>query len=207
MDKTARLAFARAETGGCGMDGKRLLVVVDYQKDFVDGALGFCRGRSGWICPIAAKIKAYHDAGDCVVFTLDTHRENYLSTPRRGASCPWPTASAAQHRGLGAVRRNGQAASAGRTWCFQKPTFPSMELADYIAEEDFETIELVGLVSHIVRAVQRGDGQGRRAEAEIIIDAACTAFLRSGPSRKALDPDGGPADDRDEPRAPAEEKR
>ena len=62
------------------MDGERLLVVVDYQKDFVDGALGFA-GAENLDLRIAAKIKRYHDAGDMVVFTYDTHRKNYLTTP------------------------------------------------------------------------------------------------------------------------------
>ena len=61
------------------MDGERLLVVVDYQKDFVDGALGF-PGAENLDLRIAAKIKRYHDAGDVVVFTYDTHWKNYLAT-------------------------------------------------------------------------------------------------------------------------------
>ena len=37
---------------------KRLLIVVDYQKDFVDGALGF-PGAEALDEPIAEKIAAY----------------------------------------------------------------------------------------------------------------------------------------------------
>ena len=48
----------------------RLLVVVDMQKDFVDGALGSPEAQA--IVPhVLDKIKAYQDAGDEVVFTLD----------------------------------------------------------------------------------------------------------------------------------------
>ena len=50
------------------MDGSKLLIVVDYQKDFVDGALGFA-GAELLDLRIAAKICAYHEAGDVVVFT------------------------------------------------------------------------------------------------------------------------------------------
>ena len=57
------------------MDGSKLLIVVDYQKDFVDGALGFA-GAELLDLRIAAKIRAYHEAGDVVVFTYDTHRKN-----------------------------------------------------------------------------------------------------------------------------------
>ena len=46
---------------------KRLLLVVDYQKDFVDGALGF-PGAEALDGPIAAKIAACRAAGDDVAF-------------------------------------------------------------------------------------------------------------------------------------------
>ena len=47
---------------------KKLLLVVDYQKDFVDGALGF-PGAEALDGPIAEKIAAYRAAGDDVAFT------------------------------------------------------------------------------------------------------------------------------------------
>ena len=57
----------------------RLLVVVDMQKDFVDGALGSPEAQA--IVPhVLDKIKAYQDAGDEVVFTLDTHFDDYMDT-------------------------------------------------------------------------------------------------------------------------------
>ena len=61
----------------------RLLVVVDMQKDFVDGALGSPEARA--IVPdVLDKVKAYRDAGDEVVFTLDTHFDDYMDTMSSG---------------------------------------------------------------------------------------------------------------------------
>ena len=58
---------------------KRLLVVVDMQRDFIDGSLGTKEAQE--IVPnVAEKIKEYQNAGDQVVFTFDTHYENYLET-------------------------------------------------------------------------------------------------------------------------------
>ena len=58
---------------------KRLLVVVDMQKDFIDGSLGTKEAQA--IVPkVAEKIREYQNAGDQVVFTFDTHYENYLET-------------------------------------------------------------------------------------------------------------------------------
>ena len=65
---------------------KRLLMVVDYQNDFVDGALGF-PGAEKLEKPIADKIAAYREAGDEVAFTFDTHRRDYLDT-QEGKNLP-----------------------------------------------------------------------------------------------------------------------
>ena len=50
---------------------KRLLIVVDYQNDFVDGSLGF-PGAELLEEPIAAKIEEYRSAADVIAFTFDT---------------------------------------------------------------------------------------------------------------------------------------
>ena len=67
---------------------RKILVVVDMQKDFIDGALGF-DGAEKVIPGIAAKIKDFEGAGDEVVYTLDTHFENYMET-REGKNLPVP---------------------------------------------------------------------------------------------------------------------
>ncbi|WP_455766663.1 cysteine hydrolase family protein [Anaerotruncus colihominis] len=58
---------------------KELLVVVDYQNDFVSGSLGFEKAASleDTICH---KIEAYRSRGADVVFTFDTHDADYLDT-------------------------------------------------------------------------------------------------------------------------------
>ena len=65
---------------------KRVLVVVDYQKDFVDGSLGFLQSEN--IAPeiYSLVVKAAQNK-DLVIFTKDTHYENYLST-REGKFLP-----------------------------------------------------------------------------------------------------------------------
>ena len=67
---------------------KRVLVVVDYQKDFVDGALGF-PGADKLDKKILERIKEYYRNGEIVVFTFDTHHKNYLKT-REGIQLPVP---------------------------------------------------------------------------------------------------------------------
>ena len=63
---------------------EQYLFVIDYQNDFVDGALGF-PGAEQLDEGIAEKIRSY--APGHVIFTRDTHQENYLET-REGKLLP-----------------------------------------------------------------------------------------------------------------------
>ena len=57
----------------------KLLIVVDMQKDFIDGALGSSEAQA--IVPSVKKmIEEYQAAGDDVIFTLDTHDDKYMDT-------------------------------------------------------------------------------------------------------------------------------
>ena len=59
---------------------KNTLIVVDMQNDFIDGSLG-TKEAQAIVSNVKKKIKEYYDRGDRIVFTRDTHYENYLSTP------------------------------------------------------------------------------------------------------------------------------
>lgn len=65
---------------------KKALIVVDYQNDFVDGALGFA-GAEKLEPGIAALVQRFLADGDQVVFTLDTHDATYPNT-REGRALP-----------------------------------------------------------------------------------------------------------------------
>lgn len=67
---------------------KKLLAVIDYQNDFVSGALGFA-GAEALDDGIAHLVQASLAIGDTVLFTLDTHGEDYLDT-REGRALPTP---------------------------------------------------------------------------------------------------------------------
>ena len=58
----------------------KTLIVVDMQNDFIDGTLGTKEAQA--IVPnVKKKIEEYYNRGDRIIFTRDTHYENYLSTP------------------------------------------------------------------------------------------------------------------------------
>ena len=122
----------------------RLLVVVDYQNDFVDGALGF-KGAELISHNIAELIKEFRNKGDEVVFTYDTHDEDYLNTVE-GKNLPVPHCFKGSDGWQLYPEIN---ALLGDSKVFYKPGFGSKELGDYIAGKNYDEIYLVGLVSDI----------------------------------------------------------
>ena len=122
----------------------RLLVVVDYQNDFVDGALGF-KGAELISHNIAELIKEFRNKVDEVVFTYDTHDEDYLNTVE-GKNLPVPHCFKGSDGWQLYPEIN---ALIGDSKVFYKPGFGSKELGDYIARNKYDEIYLVGLVSDI----------------------------------------------------------
>ena len=58
---------------------KKTLIVIDMQNDFIDMALGTAEAVA--IVPkVTEKISEYVSRGDEIIFTRDTHQENYLET-------------------------------------------------------------------------------------------------------------------------------
>ena len=151
---------------------KKLLLVVDYQKDFVDGALGF-PGAEKLDGPIAEKIAAYRSAGDDVAFTLDTHQENYPDT-QEGRKLPVPHCLM-NTEGWQLYGKTGQALDRSRDMVICKPTFPSLWLGDWVKGQGYDRIELVGLVSYMCVRSNAIVAKAALPEAELVVDASCTA--------------------------------
>ncbi|MBF0713571.1 isochorismatase family protein [Gemella sp. GH3] len=122
-----------------------LLVVVDYQVDFVDGSLGFSEAKD-IEDNIEDKIKDYLSKEQDIVFTLDTHDEGYLET-REGKHIPIEHClrDSNGHKIYGKI--DNYKGSAKRI--FEKDTFGSLELARFISRSDYKKVEFVGLVSNI----------------------------------------------------------
>ena len=67
---------------------KKTLIVVDMQNDFIDMALGTKEAVS-IVENVKSKIDEYIKNGDEIIYTRDTHGENYLETPE-GKKLPVP---------------------------------------------------------------------------------------------------------------------
>lgn len=150
----------------------KALVVVDMQNDFIDGVLG--TDEAAAIVPkVKEKIKAYRDKGYMVIFTRDTHDENYLKT-QEGRKLPVPHCI----RGTSGWEISSQLDASGST-VLDKPTFGSYELAERLAEANdksvLEGIELVGLCTDICVISNAMLIKARLPEIPVIVDSSCCA--------------------------------
>ncbi len=126
------------------MDKKRLLLVIDYQVDFVVGSLGFPKAKTIENF-IAKKIEEFVASNDDVIFTLDTHNSSYLET-LEGINLPIKHClkGTEGHQLYGKIKdlANGHL-------MLEKDTFGSKELGLYLLSHNYDEIYLVGLVSYI----------------------------------------------------------
>ena len=150
----------------------KVLVVVDMQKDFIDGALGF-EGADKIIPGIISRINVYEDNGDEVVYTIDNHLENYMET-QEGRNLPVPHCIKGSD-GWGLCEELKPLLAGMKA--YEKPCFGSMELAKYLEEnsEEIKSIELCGLVSNICVLSNAVIAKAAAPEAEVIVDSKLTA--------------------------------
>ena len=152
---------------------EKLLVVVDYQKDFVDGALGFETAEQ-LDQVIANKIEEYLKAGQDVIFTKDTHYTNYLTT-REGKHLP------IEHCIIDSDGHNLYGKVAGyekqAKKVFNKTSFGSIDLAKFISRSDYKEVEFCGLVSNICVLSNIIMTQTYNEKVEIIVDLNATKGL------------------------------
>ena len=165
---------------------KHVLIVVDMQTDFVDGALGTPEAVA-ILDNVTAKIKAYAADPDGVIFvTYDTHTESYMETSE-GKHLPVPhcikgTAGWALHPTVAA-------ALAGVAYtAVEKPTFGSVALPALVKEAaagDF-SVELIGLCTDICVVSNTLLLKAHYPEVSISVDASCCAGVTPDTHRAAL---------------------
>ena len=158
---------------------KKLLVVIDMQNDFITGSLGSPQAEK--IIPnVKAKIEEYKNSGNKVIFTRDTHHENYLTTMEGKylpvAHCIEGTPG---HLVTGSLDTSG-------CEVFDKPNFGSLELAKYIAAGEFDEIELCGLCTDICVVSNALILKAQLPETKISVDARCCAGVTAESHNAAL---------------------
>lgn len=154
---------------------KRTLIVVDMQNDFISMALGTEEAKA-IVEPVKNKIDEYISSGDEVIFTRDTHGEDYLSTPE-GKKLPvkhcikgsegWQIADGIYKEGCEII---------------DKPNFgwPKWN------EKNFEAVELVGLCTDICVVSNALIIKAMFPCADVRVDSSCCAGVTSESHAAAL---------------------
>ncbi len=139
------------------------------QNDFIDGALGTPQAVS--ITDKAKdKIKQYKDNGDLVVFTMDTHSHDYLST-QEGVNLPIIHCVKDTH----GWQLHPQLDSEGCK-IYQKGGFGSIELANHLATlKDIKSIQLIGICTDICVINNAMILKAAMPEVNISVDSSCCA--------------------------------
>ncbi|MBQ2537714.1 MAG: isochorismatase family protein [Ruminococcus sp.] len=162
---------------------KRFLVVVDTQKDFVDGALG--SGDAVAIVPsVVEKIKSFDGE---IFITLDTHFDNYPETAE-GKKLPVPHCIKGTEGWQ--LDKNVTCALSDREYtAVEKPTFGSLELPRLIeasADGDDFSIEIIGLCTDICVVSNALVLKANFPEIPISVDSACCAGVTPQAHEAAL---------------------
>lgn len=160
-----------------------ILIVVDMQNDFIDGALG-TKEAVKIVPEIVKKIQGFEGE---IIYTRDTHEENYLDT-QEGQKLPvahcirgtkgWEICSQ-----LEKLRRE-------KDIVIDKPTFGSMDLGELLKEKEKDSeitsITLVGLCTDICVISNALLCKASLPEVPIYVDGACCAGVTPESHETAL---------------------
>ncbi len=153
----------------------KTLIVIDMQNDFIDGSLG-TKEAVAIVGNVKKKIEEYKTAGAEIIFTRDTHGEDYLSTPE-GLKLPvvhcvkgthgWQISSCLDTEGATII---------------DKPSFGWLGWSDMC----FDEIELVGLCTDICVISNALILKAAFPNADISVDASACAGVTPETHEAAL---------------------
>lgn len=163
---------------------QRLLIVIDMQNDFIDGSLGTKEAQA--IVP--AVVEKIREFDGTVLFTRDTHGEDYLQTAEGKklpvVHCIKGTKGWELQEEIEALRAEKNAV------VFDKQTFGSRELAEYISESiqsgGVDSIVLCGLCTDICVISNALLLKAFMPEVPIVVDSARCAGVSVESHENAL---------------------
>lgn len=143
---------------------KKTLIVVDMQKDFIDGALG-TKEAVAIVDNVKKKIATYRANGDEIIFTRDTHQKDYMNT-NEGKHLP------VEHCIEGTEGwKIPEELEVEDAIVINKPSFGYMNWAEYKLEE----VELIGLCTDICVVSNALIIKATYPEIKVTVDASCCA--------------------------------
>lgn len=163
---------------------KKVLVVVDMQNDFVDGALG-TKEASGIVDNVVSKIENFEGK---IFATLDTHQNNYMETSE-GKKLPVPHCIRMTNGWL--LNEKVRDALSDKDYkIIEKKTFGSTKLVkkiQKIKKNDDMEIEFVGLCTDICVVSNVLLLKAYFPEIKMTVDAGCCAGVTPASHKAALE--------------------
>ena len=157
----------------------KILVVVDMQNDFIDGALGSPEAVA--IVPYVRELIEQFDGK--VLFTRDTHAENYMDS-QEGRNLPVPHCI----RGTEGWQIRKELDALRKTDAIDKITFGSSHLVEVLGSEDaIESITFVGLCTDICVISNAMVVKAFFPEVPLTVDAKGCAGVSTESHKRALD--------------------
>ena len=162
----------------------KVLAIIDMQKDFIDGALGTSEAAA----TLPAVVQTVHSFEGTVLFTRDTHGPDYLQT-QEGRNLPVPHCIRGSE-GWQLAPQLQEYAAIHASPIFDKPTFGSRALADFLLEvhttEPIEEITLIGLCTDICVISNALNLKAALPEVPISVIESCCAGVTPESHKTAL---------------------
>ena len=157
---------------------KKLLAVIDMQNDFITGALGNAQCRA----VVSNVVKKVNHTDADIVYTLDTHGEDYPDT-QEGRKLP------VKHciKGTPGWELIPELEHIQEKTHFEKNTFGSTGLAEWIRKQEYTEVELIGVCTDICVISNAMTIKAFNPEVEISVDAGCCAGVTPQSHKTALD--------------------
>ncbi len=165
----------------------KLLVVVDMQNDFIDGALG-TKEAAEILDNVVNKIRDYEKNGNPILFTMDTHYDNYLET-QEGKNLPVKHCIA-HTKGWEINDKIRCILERNNYKIYEKNTFGSGELARDLLNGVYNNvtyIEIVGICTDICVITNAMLIKTLLPEVPVTVDAACCAGVTPESHKNALE--------------------
>lgn len=160
---------------------QNILLVIDMQNDFIDGALGTAEAVA-IVDKVEEKIRSFSGR---VLFTRDTHGENYMDS-QEGRNLPVPHCI----KGSSGWQIRESLEKLRTEPAIDKPTFGSEELGKLLQQADredkIESITLIGLCTDICVISNALLVKAFLPETPVIVDAACCAGVTPESHKTAL---------------------
>lgn len=159
---------------------KKLLAVIDMQKDFIDGSLG-TKEAVAIVDKVKARIEQASANDEMVVFTKDTHTADYMNT-QEGRKLPVKHCIKPEEGWmLDKVLQKFE----DKYDVLEKPTFGSLKLAEM--GKDYDEVTLIGLCTDICVISNAMLLKAYYPEMTVRVEADCCAGVTPASHNNALE--------------------